>query len=32
LSASLELVREGALDARQLAPFDEVYLRGRKAA
>ena len=32
LSASLELVREGALEARQLAPFQEVYLRGRKAA
>lgn len=32
LSASLELVREGELEARQLAPFDEVYLRGRKAA
>jgi segregation and condensation protein A len=32
LSAGLELVREGALEARQLAPFQEVYLRGRKAA
>jgi len=32
LSASLELVREGDLEARQLVPFDEVYLRGRKAA
>lgn len=32
LSASLELVREGALEARQLAAFQEVYLRGRKAA
>jgi segregation and condensation protein A len=31
LSASLELVREGALEARQLVPFEEVYLRGRKA-
>lgn len=27
LSASLELVREGALRARQLQPFDEVWLR-----
>ncbi len=32
LSASLELVREGDLEARQLAAFDEVYLRARKAA
>jgi segregation and condensation protein A len=32
LSASLEMVREGDLEARQLIPFDEVYLRGRKAA
>lgn len=32
LSASLELVREGELEARQLAAFDEVYLRGRKVA
>jgi segregation and condensation protein A len=32
LSASLELVREGSLEARQLTPFQEVYLRGRKAA
>jgi segregation and condensation protein A len=32
LSAGLELVREGVLEARQLAPFQEVYLRGRKAA
>jgi segregation and condensation protein A len=32
LSAGLELVKEGALDARQLSAFDEVYLRGRKAA
>ncbi|HEY5289697.1 MAG TPA: ScpA family protein [Caulobacteraceae bacterium] len=32
LSASLELVREGELDARQLLAFEEVYLRGRKAA
>ncbi|HLZ82823.1 MAG TPA: ScpA family protein [Caulobacteraceae bacterium] len=27
LSASLEMVREGELDARQLAPFSEIYLR-----
>jgi segregation and condensation protein A len=27
LSASLELVREGELEARQLAPFEEIYLR-----
>jgi len=27
LSASLELVREGELEARQLAPHDEIYLR-----
>jgi segregation and condensation protein A len=27
LSASLEYVREGALEARQLAPFETVYLR-----
>jgi segregation and condensation protein A len=27
LSASLEMVREGELEARQLAPFTEVYLR-----
>jgi segregation and condensation protein A len=32
LSASLELVREGDLEARQLNAFDEVYLRARKAA
>ncbi len=32
LSASLELVREGDLEARQLTPFAEVYLRARKAA
>ncbi|MGZ8362394.1 MAG: segregation and condensation protein A [Caulobacteraceae bacterium] len=30
LSASLELVKEGALEARQLADFDPVYLRRRK--
>ena len=27
LSASLELVREGELETRQLAPFEEIYLR-----
>jgi segregation and condensation protein A len=27
LSASLELIREGELEARQLAPFEEIYLR-----
>ncbi|MEO8927769.1 MAG: ScpA family protein [Caulobacteraceae bacterium] len=32
LSASLELVREGDLEARQLDHFAEVYLRARKAA
>ncbi len=32
LSASLELVREGDLEARQLDQFAEVYLRARKAA
>ena len=32
LSASLELVREGDMEARQLEAFDEVWLRGRKAA
>lgn len=32
LSASLELVREGEMDARQPGAFDEVYLRARKAA
>ncbi|MGH7024004.1 MAG: segregation and condensation protein A [Caulobacteraceae bacterium] len=32
LSASLELVREGEIEARQLLAFEEVYLRGRKAA
>ena len=31
LSASLELVKEGALEARQLEAFAEVYLRTRKA-
>jgi segregation and condensation protein A len=32
LSAGLELVREGDLEARQLDAFQEVYLRGCKAA
>lgn len=32
LSAGLELVRDGALEARQLVAFEEVYLRGRKAS
>jgi segregation and condensation protein A len=32
LSASLELVREGDLEARQLDHFAELYLRARKAA
>jgi segregation and condensation protein A len=32
LSASLELIREGDLDARQMGAFAEVYLRARKAA
>jgi len=32
LSASLELVREGELEARQLDHFAEIYLRARKAA
>lgn len=32
LSASLELVREGNLEARQLEHFAEIYLRARKAA
>jgi segregation and condensation protein A len=31
LSASLEMVKEGALEARQLAPFAEVYLRATAA-
>jgi segregation and condensation protein A len=29
LSASLELVKEGALEARQLEPFGDLYLRSR---
>ena len=29
-SAGLELVKEGALEARQLAAFDEIYLRTRR--
>lgn len=32
LSAGLELVKEGRLEARQLAAFDEVYLRRREPA
>ena len=32
LSASLELVREGDLEARQLDAFAEIYLRRRKRA
>jgi segregation and condensation protein A len=32
LSASLELVREGELEARQLAAFEEIYLRAAEAA
>ncbi|HEY5105819.1 MAG TPA: ScpA family protein [Caulobacteraceae bacterium] len=31
LAAGLELVREGALEARQLSAFAEIYLRARKA-
>jgi segregation and condensation protein A len=32
LSATLELVREGELDARQLDHFHEIYLRARSVA
>jgi segregation and condensation protein A len=32
LSAGLELVKEGHLEARQLEHFSEIYLRARKAA
>lgn len=32
LSASLELVKEGVLDARQLDAFADIYLRTRKSA
>jgi segregation and condensation protein A len=32
LSASLELVKEGALDVRQLEAFADIYLRTRKGA
>lgn len=32
LSAGLELVKEGALEARQLEAFADIYLRTRKAA
>ena len=31
LSATLELVKEGALETRQLEPFTDVYLRARSA-
>ncbi len=31
LSASLELVKEGALEARQLEAFADLYLRARAA-
>ena len=30
LAASLELVKEGAMDARQLEAFADIYLRARK--
>jgi segregation and condensation protein A len=32
LSASLELVKEGALEARQIQAFAEVYIRARASA
>ena len=32
LSASLELVKEGAMDVRQLEAFADIYLRAKKAA
>ena len=32
LSASLEFVREGHLEARQLSPFAEIYLRARETS
>jgi segregation and condensation protein A len=32
LSAGLELVKEGALEARQLEAFADIYLRTRKGA
>jgi segregation and condensation protein A len=32
LSASLELVKEGALEARQLEPFADIFLRARRGA
>jgi segregation and condensation protein A len=32
LSASLELVREGSLEARQLEAFADLYLRARQGA
>ena len=31
-SASLELVKDGYLDARQFKAFDRLYLRARQAA
>jgi segregation and condensation protein A len=32
LSASLELVKEGEMEARQLEAFADIYLRARKGA
>ena len=32
LSASLELVKEGSMDARQLEHFADIYLRAHKDA
>jgi segregation and condensation protein A len=32
LSASLELVKEGEMEARQLEAFADIYLRARRAA
>jgi segregation and condensation protein A len=32
LSASLELVKEGELEARQLAPYEEIYLRATRGS
>jgi segregation and condensation protein A len=32
LSASLELVKDGEMEAKQLTAFDDLYLRARKAA
>jgi segregation and condensation protein A len=31
LSAGLEMVKDGALEARQLEPFADLYLRARRA-